>query len=161
MSRWLPSPPTTLGLLALWLLLNQSVSPGHILLGSILGLLGPFLLKRLDVPPLKLRRPGAILRLLGIFIADMIRSNIAVARVILANDPRRKNGFVRIPLRLRSRYALATLACLITATPGTRWVSYDPATGVLVIHVLDLSEGDDWAALIERRYVGLLVEIFE
>lgn len=161
MSRWLPSPPTTLGLLALWLLLNQSVSPGHILLGSILGLLGPFLLKLLDVPPLKLRRPGAILRLLGVFVADMIRSNIAVARVILANHPGRKNGFVRIPVRLRSRYGLAALACLITATPGTSWVSYDPATGMLVIHVLDLTEGDDWSALIERRYVGLLVEIFE
>lgn len=161
MSRWLPSPPTTLGLLALWLLLNQSVSPGHILLGSILGLLGPFLLKRLDVPPLKLRRPGAILRLLGVFVADMIRSNIAVARVILADHPGRRAGFVWIPLRLRSRYGLAALACLITATPGTSWVSYDPATGMLVIHVLDLTEGDDWSALIERRYVGLLVEIFE
>lgn len=161
MKCWLPSPLATLGLLALWLLLNQTVSPGHLLLGSILGLLGPLLLKLLDVPPLKLRRPGAILRLLGTFVIDMVRSNIAVARVILANAPDRRAGFVRIPLRLRSRYGLAALACIITATPGTSWVSYDPATGMLVIHVLDLSEGDDWSALIERRYAGLLVEIFE
>lgn len=161
MSRWLPSPLATLGLLALWLLLNQSASPGHLLLGGILGLLGPLMLRRLEVPPLKLRRPGAILRLLGSFITDMVRSNIAVARTILLNRAGRTAGFVRVPLRLRSPYGLATLACIITATPGTSWVSYDPATGMLVIHVLDLSEGDDWAALIERRYAGLLVEIFE
>lgn len=113
------------------------------------------------MPPLKLHRPGAILRLLGAFIADMIRSNFAVARVILFDHAGRRPGFVRIPLRLRSRYGLAALACIITATPGTSWVSYDPATGILVIHVLDLSEGDDWSALIERRYGRLLVEIFE
>jgi multicomponent K+:H+ antiporter subunit E len=161
MSRWLPSPLVSLGLLALWLLLNQSLSPGHLLLGGMLGLLGPLMLRRLDVAPLKLRRPAAIPRLLGVFIADMVRSNFAVARVILFDHADRRPGFVRIPLRLRSRYGLAALACIITATPGTSWVSYDPATGMLVIHVLDLSEGDDWSALIERRYVGLLVEIFE
>lgn len=161
MSRWLPSPLVSLGLLALWLLLNQSLSLGHLLLGGVLGLLGPLMLRRLDVAPLKLRRPAAIPRLLGVFIADMVRSNFAVARVILFDQADRRPGFVRIPLRLRSRYGLAALACIITATPGTSWVSYDPATGMLVIHVLDLSEGDDWSALIERRYVGLLVEIFE
>ncbi|WP_332684163.1 Na+/H+ antiporter subunit E [Bosea sp. (in: a-proteobacteria)] len=161
MSRWLPSPATSLGLLALWLLLNQSVSPGHLLLGAILGLLGPLILRRLEAPPLKLARPDAILRLLCAFGADMVRSNLKVARTILRDDPGRTPGFTRIPLRLRSPYGLAALACIITATPGTSWVSYDPATGILVIHVLDLSEGDDWSALIGWRYERLLLEIFE
>lgn len=159
MKRWVPSPLSSLLLLGLWLLLNQSVSPGHLILGAILALVGPALLRRLDVPSAKVGRPRAMLRLLGTFLWDVVDSNIQVARVILLDRPSRKAGFTRIPLELRSPYALATLACIITATPGTSWASYDPASGVLVIHVLDM--GDDWSAIIKRRYEGPLKEIFE
>ena len=35
MSRLLPYPLLSLSLLALWLLLNQSLGPGHLLLGTV------------------------------------------------------------------------------------------------------------------------------
>jgi hypothetical protein len=35
--RWLPAPLMSLTLLGVWLLLNQSVSVGHITLGALLG----------------------------------------------------------------------------------------------------------------------------
>lgn len=161
MTRWLPSPVASLTLLALWLLLNQSVSPGHLMLGCVFAFLGPLILRQLDTPALLVRRPKAILRLTCMVVADVVRSNINVSRVILLNNPGRTPGFTRIPLRLRSPYGLAALAYIITATPGTSWVSHDPADGTLVIHVLDLTEDDDWAAIIKGRYEELLLEIFE
>ncbi|BBK33677.1 multisubunit potassium/proton antiporter PhaE subunit [Stella humosa] len=161
MTRWLPSPLASLLLMALWLLLNQSVSPGHLLLGAVLGVIGPHLMTRLDTPAMRIGRPWAIVRLIGIFVVDVVRSNINVARVILQNDRRQTSGFARIRLRMRSPYGLAALACMLTAAPGTCWVSYDPAAGTLVIHVLDLVDSDDWEAIIERRYERLLMEIFE
>jgi multicomponent K+:H+ antiporter subunit E len=161
MTRWLPHPVASLVLMAIWLLLNQSASHGQALLGAAFGLLGPLLYRQLDIPSARLRRPVAAARLAAAFVADVLRSNLNVARVILRGDPAHRPGFVHIPLRLRSPYGLAALACIITATPGTSWVSYDPASGGLLIHVLDLSDDDDWGKIIQERYERLLMEIFE
>ena len=66
-----------------------------------------------------------------------------------------------LSLELRDPYGLATLACIITSTPGTLWVSFDPTQGRLTIHVLDLIEESDWISTIKGRYERLLMEIFE
>ncbi|MBS7701806.1 Na+/H+ antiporter subunit E [Chelatococcus asaccharovorans] len=161
MRRLLPYPPISLLLLVMWLILNQSVSPGQVLIGGICALLGPLVLTRLDVPQLTIRKPWAILRLLGRMAVDIVRSNKNVARLILKPKLERRAGFVAIPLAIRSPYGHAALACILTATPGTAWVSLDPADGTLIIHVLDLYDEDDWGAIVKTRYEELLMEIFE
>ncbi len=93
-------------------------------------------------------------------VFDIIRSNFLVARVILRGGPVH-SGFVAIPLALTDRYGLAVLACIITSTPGTIWVSYDPAGSMLLIHVLDLVNEQTWIRTIQQRYERPLLEIFE
>jgi multicomponent K+:H+ antiporter subunit E len=161
MRRWLPYPVISGMLLVTWLVLNESRSLGQILLGAILAVTGSWVLVLLDAPPQRYRRFRMIVALLAEVAVDMVRSNIRVARLILRDKPDRTPGFVRIPLVVNSPYGLAVLACIITATPGTSWVAYDPATNVLVIHVLDLVDDDDWGQIIKVRYEGRLKEIFE
>jgi multicomponent K+:H+ antiporter subunit E len=107
------------------------------------------------------KRLPVILRLLVEVAFDMARSNVRVARLILKDTPNRTPGFVRIQLSVSSHYSLALLSCIITATPGTSWVSYEPTSNVLMIHVLDLVDDDDWGEIIKGRYEALLKEIFE
>jgi multicomponent K+:H+ antiporter subunit E len=162
MTRWLPYPRLSVALLALWLLLNQSVGAGHIALGVVLGFLAPLVMASLDVPRAGWRRPGAAIRLACLVFADIVRSNIAVAKIILRLGPvRHTPGFVTILLELSSPNGLAALACIITATPGTIWVRFDSAKGSLVIHVLDLVDENTWIETIKTRYERLLLEIFE
>lgn len=162
MIRILPFPMASVGLLILWLLLNQSFSPGHILLGSIAGLVGGWSLAALEVPKVRIRRPGVILRLLALVVTDIVRSNIAVARIILGLQKQpRIPGFVEIPLELRNPYGLSALACIITSTPGTVWADFDAAKGMLTIHVLDLIDKDEWIRIIKGRYERHLLVIFE
>ena len=161
MSRWLPFPVISAMLLGTWLLLNESFSVAQILLGSAIAIAGSWVLVRLDAPPLLFRRLWIIMRLgLEVFV-DMIRSNMRVARLVFKDKHERTPGFIRIQLNVRSHYSLAVLACIITATPGTSWVAYEPAGNVLIIHVLDLADDDDWGEIIRVRYEGLLKEIFE
>ena len=61
--RVLPYPIVSLGLLLLWLLLNESLSLAHIVLGSCLAIGGGFILRTLEPSPAHLRRPGALLNL--------------------------------------------------------------------------------------------------
>jgi multicomponent K+:H+ antiporter subunit E len=157
----LPFPIASAGLLGLWLLLNQSLSSGHILLGSVVGLVGGWSLQRLALPKMRLRRPVVICRLAASVLKDILLSNIAVARIVLGLGRRGwTSGFVEIPLELRDPYGLAALACIITSTPGTLWADFDPASGVLTIHVLDLVDRSEWVRTIKERYERPLLEIF-
>lgn len=161
MRRLVPFPVVSASLLALWLLLNQSVAPGHIFLGIAVGIVGGWALARLNPPNARPRRLGAIFRLAALVLADIVRSNIAVAWIILGRERRRwTSGFIEIPLELRDPYGLVALACIITSTPGTLWVDFEPETGTLTIHVLDLIDRSELVRTIKGRYERLLLEIF-
>ena len=161
MTRLLPFPIASASLLILWLLLNQTLSPGHILFGAIAALVGGWALAALHTPKARPRRLGAICRLAALVLTDIARSNFAVARIILGLGRRRWiSGFVEIPLELRDPYGLAALACIITSTPGTLWVDFNAASGTLTIHVLDLIDKTEWFRTIKGRYERLLLEIF-
>ncbi|WP_421700317.1 Na+/H+ antiporter subunit E [Ancylobacter sp.] len=160
--RVIPYPLLFLALLVMWLLMTQSLSLGQLLLGAVVALGGCWAMTALDPPPARLRRPAAAARLAGRVFVDVFRSNVAVGSIILGNEDRRTHaGFMRLKLDLKSPYGLAILAIVLTCTPGTQWVRYDPATGLLLLHVLDLVDDKEWVRTIKGRYEGLLMEIFE
>lgn len=157
----LPYPLLSLGLLVMWLLLN-SLSAGHLLLGSVIAILAAKAMTTLQPSKPRIRSFLPLLQLLGIVVGDVVRSNLAVAQLVLNRRHReRTSGFVTIPLDLKDRTALTILAVIITSTPGTAWVEYHSVNGALMIHVLDLIDEQDWVDLIKTRYERLLVEAFE
>jgi multicomponent K+:H+ antiporter subunit E len=160
MNRWLAYPLISTAVLAMWLLLNESLAPRHLLLGIIFGLVTGMLLAALQLPKIVARRPLAALRLAATVLADVARSNIAVAKIVLGARAVH-SGFMTVPLQIRSPAALAVLALIITATPGTLWVSFDERSGQLTIHVLDLVDETVWIKTIKHHYERFLVEIFE
>jgi multicomponent K+:H+ antiporter subunit E len=161
MKRWLPFPLVSLALLATWLLLNQTLAAGHAILGAVIALGGGLALALLQAPGSMVRRPAAIAALAWLVLVDIVRSNIAVARIVINPGQRRQtSGFLDIPLELRNPAGLAALACIITSTPGTAWARYDSAQGVLTIHILDLVDEDAWIRTVKDRYERRLLEIF-
>ena len=158
--RALPFPLLTLALLAMWILLT-GFSPGHIIFGAVIAVMvsRTMLSLRPERPTLRLGR--AAVRLALIVFVDIIRSNIAIATIILLRPPERNSGFVELSTALRSPDALAMLAIIITATPGSLWVQHDAHRHIILIHVLDLVDEQEWARLIQERYEKLLLEIFE
>lgn len=160
MTRWIPHPLLAAALLAMWLLLNQSLSPGHIVLGGAVAILAAHAMATLRPEPVRIVSVRPVLRLAAIVAADIVRSNLAVARIVLFPTKKRVSGFVRLPLELRNIHGLTVLAIIITATPGTLWVQLDRSSGVLLVHVLDLVDEEAWIGLIKSRYEALLLEIF-
>ncbi len=158
--RLIPFPLLTLALLAMWVLLT-GFSPGHILFGAAIAMLvsRTMLSLRPERPTLRIGRAAA--RLAALVLADIVRSNIAVAKIILLRPRERKSGFIELPTALRSPDALAMLAIIITATPGSLWVQHDANRHIILIHVLDLVDEDQWVRQIQDRYENLLMEIFE
>jgi multicomponent K+:H+ antiporter subunit E len=160
--RWLPYPLLSIALLAMWLLLNQTLWPGHVLLGAALGVGGGWVLAGLQPPQGHVRRITSIVILTWLVLVDIVRSNLAVARlVLLRRSVKRVAGFIEMPVAARHPGALAVMACIITATPGTSWARFDRARHVLIIHVFDLIDEHEWMERFKDRYERRLMEIFE
>lgn len=163
MRRWLPSPLLSLGLLLTWLLLNQSLETAHWLLGAALAIVAPLLARPLQPHgQARIRRPLALLRLLGFSAIEILRSCINVSQIILLRRSADVNSqFIRVPLDLRSPHGLALLSCLINSTPGTVWVDLLPDSHELLLHVFDLHDEAWWVETIKTRYEGPLIEVFD
>ena len=160
----LPHPILSLGLFGASVLLSGSAAPPALALALLMALAAPHIMRVLEVEPVRVRKPLTLLSFAVVVTRDIIRSNWEVALVGLglnASRDSRVSGFVHIPLEMRDRYGLAVLAVVITSTPGTIWVEYEDATGVLLLHILDLNDEDDWAGRIKNRYERRLMEIFE
>lgn len=162
MRRYLHRLILPLLLLALWLLLNDTLSPGQFVLGAILALLlgwAAMALRPLQAYP---KKPLVAIKLIWHVAVDIFHSNIAVARIIwLGSKANATPGFVKIPLRIRDPHGLAALACIVTYTPGTVWSDFSEDDGLLVLHVLDLKDESQWLHTIQYRYERPLMEIFE
>lgn len=161
MRRWLPHPLMAGFLWLVWLLLQNSLAPGGMLLGAVLAWGLAWAFGKLRPSPVRLRRAWRLLPLLGRVTVDIVHSNLAVARLVLGSRRHCRSGFLQIPLQLTDPYGLAMLACIVTSTPGTIWVDHDAARQVLLIHVLDLHNEAAWIDTIKQRYERPLLEIFQ
>ena len=147
----------------MWLLLNSSLTPGQLLLGAALAVAMLALAARLRPVRPRLYRPQLVLPLLASVLVDVVRSNVDVARIVLGlTGPREvHSGFLTIPIELRDPHALAMLAAIITATPGTAWAGLSSDGTRLTLHLLDLRNEAEWTEMIKRRYETPLRRIFE
>lgn len=162
MKRLIPSPPLSIALFVIWLLLNQSLEASTMLSGVLLAIAVPLLTEGLRPATVRMRRPGVALRLCGVVLYDMSVSVFAVSRALLTRRSENiQASFVRIPLDMRDPNGLAVLAMIMCLTPGTAWgeVAFDRST--LLIHVFDLDDEAAFIALIKSRYERPLMEIFE
>ena len=162
MKRILPSLPLTALLFVVWLLLNQSVSPGTLLMGAVLAVLVPLGTKGLRPGSVTMRKPLLAFKLWAIVMRDFVRSNIRVATLILTRRPRDiPSGFLLVPLDMRDPHALALLAMILCLTPGTAWAEVSRDRSMLLLHVFEIVDADAMVAMVKERYERPLMEIFE
>jgi multicomponent K+:H+ antiporter subunit E len=159
MNRLLPYPLMWLALFAMWLILNVSIAPGHLLLGAVIATLACLAVHRLEPPKSHIRRVGVVLELIAYVLHDILRSNIAVIGLTLSGRQPRSR-FVNVPLELKDPNGLAILSVIVTATPGSAWVHYDSMGSRVIIHVLDTDDEAAWNATLKRTYEKRLMEIF-
>ncbi len=158
--RYLPRPWLSLSLLAVWLLLNQSLAPGHWLLGALLGWWLPLLLQRLaPVPVRRMRKPFKMLRLIVLLLWDILLANLVVARQVLLQRNQLQPGFVYVPLESDDELLAVLLASMITLTPGTVGVRVELAQRRVLVHALHLTDADALVNEVKSRYESQLLEI--
>jgi multicomponent K+:H+ antiporter subunit E len=147
-------------LLIMWLLLNNSVSPGQLLLGIVVATLACWVVAPVAPSKPRVGNLGTVAVLVWLLCKDIILSNIAVLRLIVSGRPAR-SVFVEVPLDLTDENGLAILACIVTATPGSAWIEHDSKRSIVIIHVLDTDDADAWVVEFKRTYEQRLVEVLQ
>jgi multicomponent K+:H+ antiporter subunit E len=172
--RLLPNPWMTLWLWLGWLLLNQTIEPGHVLLGLVLALAigrlqssghhavvaGP----REAVVNVRRSLAGRLLvatRLFLVVFWDIIIANVQVAMLILGPQARLRPKFFKVPLDVTRPRSITLLACIITMTPGTLSSELSDDHSFLLVHGLDVADEAAVVGQIKARYEAPIKEMFE
>jgi multicomponent K+:H+ antiporter subunit E len=155
-----PAPALSVCVFGVWLLLVGSVAPGHLLLGAAQAIVLPLIAQRLRSGAARLKSPLTALRLMALVLWDIVISNIEVAKLILGRESNIHPGFIWVPLDIQNPYAIATLAGIITMTPGTLSTEVSSDNRYLLVHCFNLQDEAATIAQIKQRYEAPLKEIF-
>ena len=164
MSRLFPHPLLSALLVVCWLWLNNTLAMGHVVLGAALGVGIPWVTRRFWPEPLRVGRPLRALQYVALVAWDIVIANLQVAALIVGPLSRLRPAFVRVPLDLRTDFAVTVLASTVTLTPGTVSVEIeDDGNGrrLLVVHALRCLDPDDMVRTIKQRYERRVREILE
>ena len=158
--RCLPHPLLTIALAGIWLLLVNTLSFGHVLLGLSLGVAIPLLTRNFWPATARARRPLRLLSFGLMVLGDILLANVQVARLILGSPTRLRPAFVRLPLELEDDLAITLLASTVSLTPGTVSADISADRRTLLIHALDVDDPEALVMQIKQRYEAPLKEIF-
>jgi len=157
----LPAPGISALLFFTWLTINESLSVGNLLLAALLGLAIPIFSQRYRPDQARIKAWGTLLRLTGVVLWDIAKSNIDVAKRVLGNEALMQPRFVWVPLDLRDPHAIVALAGIITLTPGTVSSELSEDRRHLLVHALHCEDPAALVQDIKSRYEQPLREIFE
>lgn len=82
-------------------------------------------------------RLGAAIVLGLIFCRELWLSAVAVARAVFSRSPDISPAIIAVPVDLRTRMGVATVANLISLTPGTTSLHTNGEGTIIYVHCLD------------------------
>jgi multicomponent Na+:H+ antiporter subunit E len=142
-----------------WMLLHDVWDFNTFVIGYFIGLLIVFGLRRFFPGPFYGKRFWAILKLLYLFIREMIMSTIVVIRQVTRPRLNIQPGIFRMETGLKSDWEMTLLAALITLTPGSVVMEVAPEEGVMYVHAMDASEFVNGVLKSKRIFEEAILEV--
>lgn len=134
-------PRATMGMIiwltVVWVLLWGELTTGNVLAGLILSL---FITTITPLPATRFDgrfRPRALVRLIVIFLADIIKASWEVASFVVSGR-KPQGAVIRVQTRSHSDIFLTATVGMTTLVPGSVTVDVHRDTGTLYIHVFDV-----------------------
>lgn len=156
---FLPMPFHSLLLFVVWLLLNNSTSPGHILLAVFFAISIPLLVNSMRDEHPKLKKPWLAFRYFLLVLKDILVANFQVALLVLGPIKKLEPGFVAVPLDVKSDVGITLLASTVSLTPGTLSAEVSEDKQWLYVHALHMTNEQELIDEIKQRYERPIKEI--
>ena len=146
----LPAVITTFCLcFVFWVLLTWSFTAQELIAGAVVSLAVAlftydFFIHEDALWLLKPHKLGALFAYIGIFLTELVKANVDVAKRCFGGCKDINPGIVKVPVDLQGDYAQAMLANSITLTPGTITMDIAEQEGqtYYYIHWINVAETD-------------------
>jgi len=159
--RVLPNPIFSGVLVVTWLLLVNSIHPRMILLGVVFAVSVPWLSQLFLPRAPRIHSWRAGFRFVPVFLWDVVVANVVVSIIILRVGFKPRSSWLVVPLDVRDPFAAATLANVISLTPGTVSSRFSADRTELLVHALDVTDPAAAVVRMKERYEKPLMEVFE
>ena len=143
----------------IWMFLKSSFAPDTFLIGFIIGLFLIYVTRRFFPTKFYLFQVISILKLLWIFLKELIIANIAVLKIILRPKLAVTPGIFAMETVLTKDWEITVLCNLITLTPGTLVLDISEDNKVLYIHAMDISDKEGTITSIRNSFEKAILEV--
>ncbi|MBP2078118.1 Na+/H+ antiporter subunit E [Oceanobacillus polygoni] len=142
-----------------WTFLQNSFTATSFLFGYIIGIIILFILRRFLVFNFYMNRVWAIIKLIMLFIIELIKANIDVVKIVLSPKLNNQPGIVAVETRLESEVEITLLAALISLTPGTVSMDFSADGKTIYIHSIDVPDKEDMIDQIQNSFERAIMEV--
>ena len=143
----------------LWMFMNADMSVGTFVTGYLIGLVAVYLFRNFLPGRFYLRRLYLMIKLLFIFIIELVKANIDVVKIVMSPKIDIHPGFYAYPSDLQEEWEVALLSTLITLTPGTVVVAISDDYSIIYIHGLDMDDADEEIDNIKAAFENVIKEV--
>ena len=142
-----------------WIFLQNNYTMPSFIFGYSIGLFILFILRRFLVFDFYLRRVWAIIKLIMLFIIELIKANIDVIKTVLSPKLTNQPGIVAVTTKLESDVEITLLAALISLTPGTISMDFSADSKTIYIHALNVPDKEEMIEDIHNTFERAIKEV--
>ena len=143
----------------LWMFIKVSYDPISFIKGYIFGLLVIFVLRRYFHSRFYLFRLWSFIKLIFIFIKELILSNIAIVKIVLKPKLDMRPAIFAMDTVLTKDWQITLLSSLITLTPGTLVIDVSEDNKTLFIHAMNIGEVEAEINSIKNSFEKAILEV--
>ncbi|MEH7113683.1 Na+/H+ antiporter subunit E [Neobacillus niacini] len=143
----------------LWMFIKVSYDPISFIKGYIFGLLVIFVLRRYFNSRFYLVRLWSFIKLIFIFIRELILSNVAIVKIVLKPRLDMRPAIFAMDTELTKDWQIMLLSNLITLTPGTLVIDVSEDNKTLFIHAMNIGEVEDEINSIKNSFEKAILEV--
>ncbi|UJL44911.1 Na+/H+ antiporter subunit E [Virgibacillus sp. NKC19-16] len=143
----------------IWMFLQNNYTAVSFVVGYVVGILILLILRRFLTFDFYMTRVWAIIKLIILFIKQLILANIDMVKIVLAPKLKNKPGIIAVPTKLETEWEITLLACLISLTPGTISMDFSDDNKTIYIHAVDAQNKEDEIEQIQETFVRAIMEV--
>jgi multicomponent Na+:H+ antiporter subunit E len=147
-------------LAVIWMTFRQSFSPMDFMVGFLFGLLAIVATQYTTGRSLYGRLVANIIGLISFSTWMMIKSTMALTRLIVRPGGMIRPGIIGVPLTVRSDAAITMLAHLISLTPGTFSLNLSHDQRTLYVHTISVNDANAFRRTVKRELEQRITHIF-
>jgi multicomponent Na+:H+ antiporter subunit E len=150
-----------IGLAIIWMLLRNDFSPIEFFIGYVVGIALLYVLRRFLHFDFYFRRVIAIIKLILLFLWELVLANVDMAKIVLSPKLNIEPGIIAIPTKLKTDWEVTLLASLISLTPGTVSMYFSEDGKTIYVHSIHVPDKEAMIKQIRNTFERAIMEVTE